>query len=129
MEAIKIIKTIVAYLIFVVAATFFFYQMIVLSTAMYIDPGEDLNSYLILNVYRPLMYVVFSLCLMLVTQFAVISKGDNKYIESLLYMVLFGVGFVVSVFVLVKGIVSIPNNKISQDASYLYLTIIPLMGV
>lgn len=75
------------------------------------------------------MYVVFSLCLMLVTQFAVISKGDNKYIESLLYMVLFGVGFVVSVFVLVKGIVSIPNNKISQDASYLYLTIIPLMGV
>lgn len=129
MEAAKIIKRIASYLLFVVAATFFFYQMVVLSTTTYIDPGADLNAYLIRNVFRPLMYVVISLSLMLVSQFALIGKDDNRYITSLMLIVLFGVGLFVSIYILVKGIVSIPNNKVCTDPTFLYLVIFPLIGI
>lgn len=129
MEAAKIIKRIASYLLFVIAATFFFYQMVVLSTAMYIDPGEDLNAYLISGVFRPLMYAVISLALMLVSQFALIGKDDNRYITSLMLIVLFGVALFVAIYVLVKGIISIPHNKVCTDPTFLYLVIFPLIGI
>ena len=56
METAKLIRQIAAYVLFVIAATWFFYEMVVLSTAMYIDSGADLNAYLLGNVYKPLMY-------------------------------------------------------------------------
>lgn len=129
MEAARIIKRIASYLLFIVAATFFFYQMVVLSTAMYIEYGEDFNAYLIANVFRPLMYVIVSLALMLVAEFALIGKDGNRYVTSLMLMVLFGVALAVSIYILVKGIISIPNNKVCVDPTFLYLVIFPLIGI
>lgn len=128
MEAAKIIKKIAAYILFVAASTWFFYEMVILMTAMYIDPGSDLNAYYLGNVFKPLMYAIVCLCVMLVSEFALIGK-DNKYITSLMLIILFGVGEAVCIFILVKGITSIPNNKICQDPSFLYYVIFPLMGI
>ena len=44
-------------------------------------------------------------------------------------IVLFAVGLVVSLFVLVKGITSIPNNKYCQDPSFFYYVIFPLIAL
>ncbi len=128
MEAAKIIRKIAAYLLFVAAATWFFYEMVILMTSMYINHGEDINAYFLGNVFRPLMYVVICLTVMLVSQFALIDK-ENKYINSLMLMVLFGVGFAVSVFILIKGVTSIPSNKYCQDPSFFYCILIPLMAI
>lgn len=129
MEAAKIIKRIASYLLFVIAATLFFYQMVILSTSMYIDPGEDFTAYLISDVFRPFMYALVCFGVMLVSQFALIGKDSNKYINSLMLIVLFGVGLFVSVFILVKGILAIPTNDFCQDPTFLYLTVIPLIGI
>ncbi len=128
MEAAKIIKKIAAYLLFVGAATFFFYQMVILMTSMYIDPGEDIHAYYLANIFKPMMYVILCLALMFVSEFVLIGK-DNKYVTSLMLIVLFGVGLVVSIFILAKGITSIPNNKYCQDPSFLYYVIFPLMAI
>ncbi len=128
MEAAKIIRKIAAYILFVGAATWFFYEMVILSTAMYIDPGSDQTLYYVNQIYKPLMYALLCLSIMLISEFALIGK-DNKYITSLMLIVLFGVGLAVSIYILVKGIVSIPNNKVSTDPSFLYYSILPLMVI
>ena len=128
MEAAKIIRKIAAYLLFVAAATWFFYEMILLMTAMYINPGEDINAYLLSAVFKPIMYVVICLAVMFVTQFTLKDK-DDRYITSLMLIVLFAVGLLVSLFVLVKGITSIPNNKYCQDPSFFYYVIFPLIAL
>lgn len=128
MEAAKIIRKIAAYLLFVAAATWFFYEMILLMTAMYINPGEDINAYLLSAVFKPIMYVVICLAVMFVTQFTLKDK-DDRYITSLMLIVFFAVGLVVSLFVLVKGITSIPNNKYCQDPSFFYYVIFPLIAL
>ncbi len=128
MEAAKIIKKIAAYLLFVAAATFFFYQMVILMTSMYIDPGDDVNAYYLANIFKPIMYVIVCLALMFISQFVLIGK-DNKYITSLLLIILFGVGLVVSIFILAKGVTAIPTNKYCQDPSFLYYVIFPLMAI
>lgn len=128
MEAAKIIRKIAAYILFVGAATWFFYEMVILSTAMYIDPGNDQTLYYVNQIYKPLMYTLLCLSIMLISEFALIGK-DNKYITSLMLIVLFGVGLAVSIYILVKGIVSIPNNKVSTDPSFLYYSILPLMVI
>lgn len=128
MEAAKIIRKIAAYLLFVAAATWFFYEMILLMTAMYINPGEDLNAYLLSAVFKPIMYIIVCLSVMFASQFALKGK-DNRYINSLMLMVLFGVGLVVSLFVLAKGITSIPSNKYCQDPSFFYYVIFPLIAL
>ena len=126
MEAAKIIRKIAAYILFVGAATFFFYQMVILMTSMYIDHGSDINAYYLNQVFKPFMYSIICLSIMFISEFALIGK-DNKYITSLMLIVLFGVGLVVSIFILVKGIISIPNNKICQDPSFFYYVLLPLM--
>ncbi len=126
MEAAKIIRKIAAYILFVGAATFFFYQMVILMTSMYIDHGADVNAYYLNQVFKPFMYALLCLAIMLISEFALIGK-ENKYITSLMLIILFGVGLAVSIFILVKGIISIPNNKICQDPSFFYYIILPLM--
>ena len=74
------------------------------------------------------MYVVICLAVMFVTQFTLKDK-DDRYITSLMLIVLFAVGLVVSLFVLVKGITSIPNNKYCQDPSFFYYVIFPLIAL
>ena len=87
MEAAKIIRKIAAYLLFAAAATWFFYEMILLMTAMYINPGEDINAYLLSAVFKPIMYVVICLAVMFVTQFTLKDK-DERYITSLMLIAL-----------------------------------------
>ncbi len=126
MEAAKIIRKIASYILFVGAATFFFYEMVILMTSMYIDHGSDVNAYFLSQVFKPLMYAILCLSIMFISQFALMGK-DNKYITSLMLIVLFGVGLAVCIFILTKGIISIPNNKICQDPSFLYYVLFPLM--
>ena len=128
MEAAKIIRKIAAYILFVGAATWFFYEMVILMTSMYIDPGSDQNAYYLSNVFKPFMYAIICLAVMLVSEFALIGK-DNKYITSLMLIILFGVGETVSIFILVRGITSIPSNKVCQDPSFFYYVILPLMAI
>ena len=128
MEAAKIIRKIAAYLLFVAAATWFFYEAVILMTSMYINPGEDKNAYLLLNVFKPIMYTFVCLSVMFASQFALKGK-DNRYITSLMLIVLFGVGLAVCLFILVKGIFSIPNNQYCQDPSFFYSVIFPVMAL
>ena len=129
METAKLIRQIAAYVLFVIAATWFFYEMVVLSTAMYIDSGADLNAYLLGNVYKPLMYAVVCLAIMLVSQFALLGKpqGNDRYISSLLCVFLFGVGLGVSIFILIHGLLAIPSHTVCNDPSYLCFAMIPTM--
>ena len=126
MEAAKIIRKIASYILFVGAATWFFYEMVILMTSMYIDHGSDVNTYYLSQVFKPLMYAILCLSIMFISQFALMGK-DNKYITSLMLIVLFGVGLAICIFILVKGIISISNNKICQDPSFLYYVLFPLM--
>lgn len=127
MEAAKIIRKIAAYLLFVAAATWFFYEMVLLMTAIYIDPGKDIKAYLLTAVFKPIMYVIVCLAVIFVTQFT-LKRKENRYITSLMLIVLFGVGLAVSLFILAKGITSIPKNKYCQDPSFFYYIIIPLIA-
>ena len=129
METAKLIRQIAAYVLFVIAATWFFYEMVVLSTAMYIDSGADLNAYLLGNVYKPLMYALVCLAIMLVSQFALLGKpqGNDRYISSLLCVFLFGVGLGVSIFILIHGLLAIPSHTVCNDPSFLCFAMIPTM--
>ena len=108
MEALKIIKRIASYGVFVAAATLFLLNSVTVALAPYID-----EFYAYENSFLPFMYVVLSLGVMLLFQLLVIGKP--KEVEENIYpwllMVMFAVMLLVSGVVLGKAIAASVENK------------------
>ena len=103
MEALKIIRRLASYAVFVVAASLFLLNSVTVALAPYIDKATAYDAS-----FLPFMYVVLSLGVMLLFQLLVIGKP--KEIEENIYpwllMVLFAVMLFVSGVVLGKAIVA-----------------------
>ena len=108
MEALKIIKRIASYGVFVAAATLFLLNSVTVALAPYID-----EFYAYENSFLPFMYVVLSLGVMLLFQLLVIGKP--KEVEENIYpwllIVMFAVTLLVSGVVLGKAIAASVENK------------------
>ena len=108
MEALKIIKRIASYGVFVAAATLFLLNSVTVALAPYID-----EFYAYENSFLPFMYVVLSLGVMLLFQLLVIGKP--KEVEENIYpwllIVMFAVMLLVSGVVLGKAIAASVENK------------------
>ena len=108
MEALKIIKRIASYGVFVAAATLFLLNSVTVALAPYIA-----EFYAYENSFLPFMYVVLSLGVMLLFQLLVIGKP--KEVEENIYpwllMIVFAAMFFVSGLVLGKAIVACVENK------------------
>ena len=108
MEALRIIKRIASYGVFIAAATLFLLNTVTVTLAPYID-----EFYAYENSFLPFMYVVLSLGVMLLFQLLVIGKP--KEVEENIYpwllMVMFAVMFFVSGLVLGKAIAACVENK------------------
>ena len=108
MEALKIIKRIASYGVFIAAATLFLLNSVTVALAPYID-----EFYAYENSFLPFMYVVLSLGVMLLFQLLVIGKP--KEVEENIYpwllVVMFAVMLLVSGVVLGKAIAASVENK------------------
>ena len=101
MEALKIIKRIASYGVFVAAATLFLLNSVTISLAPYIDMSQAYE-----NSFMPFLYITLSLGTLLLFQLLVIGKP--KEIEETVYpwllIILFGVMLFVSTFVLGRSV-------------------------
>ena len=108
MEALKIIRRIASYAVFVVAASLFLLNSVTVALAPYIDMVTAYDKS-----FLPFMYAILSLGVMLLFQLLVIGKP--KEVEENIYpwllMVMFAAMFFVSGLVLGKAIVACVENK------------------
>ena len=108
MEALKIIKRIASYAVFIAAATLFLLNSVTVALAPYID-----EFYAYEKSFMPFMYVVLSLGVMLLFQLLVIGKP--KEVEENIYpwllIVMFAAMLFVSGIVLGKAIVACVENN------------------
>ena len=111
MEALKIIRRIASYAVFVVAASLFLLNSVTVALAPYIDMATAYDKS-----FLPFMYAILSLGVMLLFQLLVIGKP--KEIEENIYpwllMVLFAAMLFTSGIVLGKAIVAyVENNSLN----------------
>ena len=103
MEALKIIRRIASYAVFVFAASLFLLNSVTVALAPYINLADAYQS-----AFLPFMYATISLGVMLLFQLLVIGKP--KAVEANIYpwllIVLFGTMVFVSAIVLGKAIVA-----------------------
>lgn len=103
MEGMKIIKRIVSYLVFIIAASLFLQNTVVIATSYYIDPETAYEA-----TYLPVLYSLLTLGVTLLFQLLVVGKP--KEIEKNFYpwvlIVPFAVMFFVSAFVMLQSIVT-----------------------
>lgn len=127
MEALKIIRRIAYYLVFLIASTLFFYEMVSLSLVTYKD-GWDTFSFSLLfkEVYLPFFYAVISLAVALLTEAFLIGKP--KEVETTVYpwtlIIFFGLGLLFSVIIMVLGLIKIPDEPLNKDPSFLILPLV-----
>lgn len=130
MEAFKILKRIAFYLLFIVAATLFYREMICFSLFAYKETWETFTFDLLMNdVFLPLLYATLSLGVTLVTQFLLIGKP--KEMETTIYpwtlMVYFGIGAIASIIILAIGLTKIPSEPLNQNPFFLIIPIIVVL--
>lgn len=108
MEALKIIKRIASYGVFVAAATLFLLNMVTVSLAPYIDSAKAYE-----RAFMPFLYATFSLGILLLFQLLVIGKPREveESIYPWLLVVLFGVSLFASAFVLGKAILACSKDQ------------------
>ena len=127
MEALKILKRIAFYLLFIVASTLCFYSLVSLSLTAYTEAWGNLDFDLVAKeVFLPLLYAFLSLGLALIAQIFLIGKP--KQVETTLYpwllIGLFGIGAVVSLIILGYGLFKLESEPLNQDPIFL---IVPLV--
>jgi Na+/proline symporter len=132
MEAFKIIRKLVYYMLFFIASTLVFYFLVGLALTRY-TAVADINSdeNLIHNVFLPFMYTLLALLVMVVTQFLLIGNpGDSeKRLYSISLLVFFGVIFGAGLLILAVGLVNIPSNSVSTNPSFFLCALIPALGI
>ena len=128
MSGVKVLRRIASWLLFLAAASWFLVKIIEVATAPYLpqEGTDDLHRF-----YLPLLYIILCLGVMFTTQFALFHHPESNtgYMGGIVLMVFFGIGFVVSLYTLIRGILSIPTNAYCTDPSYLYCTMIPTMAI
>jgi len=131
MEAFKIIKRIAIYLVFIIAAAFFFYYSVSLALAPYLKSFPNQSTLLLEGIYLPLMYAVISLVTMFFAQFLLIGKPHEieTNIYAWLLTIYFGVGLAAGVIILAYGLVSMQINNDARDPTYLICAMIPCLVV
>jgi len=126
MEALKILKRIAYYLLFIVAATVCFNMLVSLALAPYTDAWGTLSLDLIAEqVYLKVLYVFLSFAIAVVTQACLIKKPSE--VESVVYpwllIAYFGIGAAVSIYVLVRGLISINQEIYNKNPVFLIIPI------
>jgi Na+/proline symporter len=132
MEAFKIIRKLVYYMMFFIASTLVFYFLVGLALTRYtvvVDINSDEN--LIHNIYLPFMYSILALLVMLISQFLLIGNPEDneKHLYSISLLVFFGVVFGAGLLILAEGLVNIPDNAVSTDPSFFLCALIPALGI
>lgn len=127
MEALKIIRRIAYYLVFLIASTLFFYEMVSLSLVTYKDGWDTFSFFLLFKeVYLPFFYAVISLAVALLTEAFLIGKP--KEVETTVYpwtlIIFFGLGLLFSVIIMVLGLIKIPDEPLNKDPSFLILPLV-----
>lgn len=128
MSGVKVLRRIASWLLFLAAASWFLVKIIEVATAPYLpqEGTDDLHRF-----YLPLLYIILCLGVMFTTQFALFHHPESNtgYMGGIVLMVFFGIGFAVSLYTLIRGILSIPSNTHCTDPAYLYCTMIPTMAI
>lgn len=123
MEALRIIKRIASYGVFVAAATLFLVNSITVSLAPYIDMTHAYE-----NSFMPFLYATLSFGVLLLFQLLVIGKP--KEIEETIYpwllIVLFGVSLFVSSFVLGRSVVACLEDQ-TKNVGYALAGLLPVL--
>lgn len=127
MEALKILKRIAFYLLFIVASTLFYREMICFSLFAYTEAWETFTFDLLAkDVFLPLLYATLSFGIALIAQFLLIGKP--KEIETTIYpwtlMIYFGVGAIMAVIILAIGLTKIPSEPVNKDPLFLIVPIV-----
>lgn len=127
MEAFKILKRIAFYLLFIVASTLFYREMICFSLFAYTEAWETFTFDLLAkDVFLPLLYATLSFGIALIVQFLLIGKP--KEIETTIYpwtlMIYFGVGAIMAVIILAIGLTKIPSEPVNKDPLFLIVPIV-----
>lgn len=127
MEALKILKRIAFYLLFIVASTLFYREMICFSLFAYKEAWESFTFDLLAkDVFLPLLYSILSLGIALIAQFLLIGKP--KEVETTIYpwtlMVYFGIGAVAAIIILAIGLNKIPLEPVNKNPIFLIIPIV-----
>lgn len=126
MEALKILRRIAYYLVFLVSATLCFYELISLSLTTYTELWKEMSFDLLLQeVYLPILYAFFSLGIALLVQTLLIRKPSpfERTIYPWTLMVYFGIGAIVSLIVLAIGLNNVSSEPYNSNP---YFLVIPL---
>lgn len=126
MEALKILRRIAYYLVFIVASTLCFYELVSLSLTTYTDLWKEWSFDLLLSkVYLPMLYAFLSLGLALLSQALLIRKPTpvERNVYPWVLIVYFGIGVVVSAVVLGIGLANVQAEPINKNPFFL---VIPL---
>lgn len=122
MEAIKIIKRIASYLVFVIAASLFLKNSVTVALAYYIDSSKAFEAS-----FLPAIYSILTLGITLLFQLLVIGKP--KEIEENIYPWILTVPFAVmlftSIFIIAQAIVAC-NNDPTLSVMYAVVGMLPV---
>ena len=127
MEALKVLKRIAYYLLFIVASTLFYREVISFALFPYTDAWATFSFDLLFkNVYLPFLYAVLSLAIAIIAQAVLINKP--KEVETSIYpwtlMVYFGIGLIVAVFILVYGLLKMGGETVNNNPWFLVIPMI-----
>lgn len=127
MEALKILRRIAYYLLFIVASTLFYKEVLSFAFFPYTETWETFSFGLLFkDVFLPFLYASLSLGIALVAQFLLIGKP--KKVETTIYpwtlMVYFGIGAVAAIIILAIGLVKIPSEPVNKNPFFLVTSII-----
>ena len=121
MEALKIVKRIVSYFVFVIAASLFLKNSVTFALAYYIDSSKAFEAS-----FLPAIYSILTLGITLLFQLLVIGKP--KEIEENIYPWVLTVPFAVvlftSVFIIAQAVVAC-NNDPSLSVMYAVVGMLP----
>jgi len=122
MEALKILRRIAYYLLFIVASTLFFKELVSLALVTYTEIWETFSFELLLNkIYLPVLYATICLALALLSQGILI--GRPREVETSVYpwtlIIYFGVGLISAIIILAIGLVKIPNEPSNKNPFFL----------
>lgn len=122
MEALKIIKRIISYLVFVIAASLFLKNSVTVALAYYIDSSKAFEAS-----FLPAIYSILTLGITLLFQLLVIGKP--KEIEENIYPWILTVPFAVmlftSIFIIAQAIVTC-NNDPNLSVMYAVVGMLPV---
>lgn len=122
MEALKIIKRIISYLVFVIAASLFLKNSVTVALAYYIDSSKAFEAS-----FLPAIYSILTLGITLLFQLLVIGKP--KEIEENIYpwvlTVPFSVMLFTSIFIIAQAIVAC-NNDPTLSVMYAVVGMLPV---